>query len=112
MVATDNRPPDQLPEALDDRFGIYVRLDEPHPDAIARLHPQLRELALSSAKLEDGRRVSARGWQFLESLIPSFGLEASCLLAFGPDRGPLVFEAIAMALRGKAKKNTKKAKRK
>ena len=76
VVATDNRPPDQLPEALDDRFGVHVRVSEPHPNAIARLHPQLREVALTSAGLDDERRVSPRGWLSLQSLIPVFGLEA------------------------------------
>ncbi len=108
VVATDNRPPDQLPEALDDRFGVCLCLSEPHPAAIAQLHPQLRELAVASARLDDERRVSARGWQFLQSLIPSFGLEVACRLTFGPDRGPLVFEAIAMALRGKLPQKPKK----
>ena len=107
VVATDNQPPDQLPEALDDRFGIYLHVSEPHPDAIARLHPQLRDLALASAGLEEGRRVSVRGWQSLQSLIPTFGLEAACRLAFGPDRGPMVFDTIAMALRGKSPKKRK-----
>jgi len=110
VVATDNCPPDQLPEALDDRFGVYLRLSEPHPDAIASLHPQLRDLALASACLEDERRVSARGWLFLQSLIPAFGLKASCVLAFGPDRGPLVFDAVALAIRGKSGKKLKRAK--
>jgi hypothetical protein len=109
VVATDNSPPDQLPEALDDRFGVYVRVDEPHPEAIASLHPQLRDLALASSRLEDERRVSARGWLSLQSLIPSFGLKAACTLTFGPDRGPLVFETIVMARRGKLPK-AKKAK--
>jgi hypothetical protein len=109
VVATDNRPPDQLPEALDDRFGVYVRVSEPHPDAIARLHPQLRELALTSSSLDDERRVSVRGWQNLQSLIPIFGLEAGCLLGFGPDRGPLVFEAIVMRRRGKSRRKPKRS---
>ena len=110
VVATDNRPPDQLPEALDDRFGVYVRVSEPHPGAIEKLHPQLRALALASACIEDERRVSARGWLALQSLIPTFGLEAGCQLAFGPDRGPLVYETIVMALRGKPSKKSKRAK--
>ena len=110
VVATDNRPPDQLPEALDDRFGVYVRVSEPHPNAIAQLHPQLRELALASASIEDERRVSARGWLALQSLIPTFGLETGCRLAFGPDRGPLVYETIVMALRGKITKKSKRTK--
>ncbi len=96
VVATDNRPPDQLPEALDDRFGAYIRISQPHPEAIAALHPDLRELAITSSSLDDDRRVSIRGWLSLQSYIPHFGLEASCNLAFGPDRGPLVYEAIVM----------------
>lgn len=108
-VCTDNRPPDQLPEPLDDRFGTYVRVDAPHPNAIASLHPALRELALTSATLDDERRVSARGWRHLQSLIPLFGLEAGCLLAFGPDRGPLVHDTIVMALRGKPARKGKRS---
>jgi hypothetical protein len=112
VVCTDNCPPDQLPEALDDRFGVYVRVSEPHPDAIASIHPQLREFAVTSAGLDPDRRVSARGWLSLQSLIPAFGLEAACNLTFGPDRGPLLCESILMARRGKVPKSKKARKTK
>lgn len=109
VVATDNSPPDQLPEALDDRFGVYVRVTDPHPHAVAGLHPELRELAMASSALDDERRVSARGWQSLQSLVPFFGLKAACTLTFGPDRGPLVFETIVMAKSRRPAKRKKSA---
>ena len=63
---------------------------------------------MASAQLEDERRVSIRGWLALQSLIPAFGLEAGCLLAFGPDRGPMVYETVLMARRGKLPKREPK----
>jgi len=107
VVATDNQPPHQLPEALDDRFAVYVRVRELHPEALARLHPQLRQIAASSASLEDDRRISARGWLSLQSLAPLFGLLTACKLAFGPDRGPRVFETIVMRNRGKLRRKVR-----
>ena len=37
LIATDNLPPEELPEALRDRFDSILHVREPHPAAIAQL---------------------------------------------------------------------------
>lgn len=101
VVCTDNRTPDALPEALQDRFNAFVRVSEPHPDALAGLTPELRCAAEATLKLEDERRISARGWKTVQALVAEFGLYDACRLAFGPERGPLVHDAIRLAQSGR-----------
>jgi MoxR-like ATPase len=98
IIATDNQSPEQLPEALRDRFVACVFLSEPHPDALAGLCDDLREVAEAGLKIKDDRRISARGWTSLQLLMEEFGLEEGCLCAFGPDRGRMVYDAIRLAL--------------
>jgi MoxR-like ATPase len=97
VIATDNRPPDGLPEPLQDRFAVTLRVTEPHPNALASLNEDLQGAARSSSSLEDGRQISVRGWKALQMLEPVFGLLDGCSLAFGPDSGPLVHDALVMA---------------
>ena len=98
IVATANEPPDRLPEPLRDRFVCTIRLKEPHPDALAGLEDWLREAAQDIAAIDDERGISARGWQNLQALLPTFGLLDACRLAFGPDRGPLLHDALQLRL--------------
>lgn len=59
-VATMNGEPEDLREALLDRFVIRLNIKEPNPLAIAALPPDLHELAKNSCALEDTRRLSLR----------------------------------------------------
>jgi hypothetical protein len=97
VVATDNLPPDRLPEALRDRFQCVLEITRPHPDALAGLSPSVRRAAEASLALEDDRRVSARGWRVLDALIPVFGLWTACRLVFGLERGTMIHDAILIA---------------
>jgi MoxR-like ATPase len=98
VVVTDNRPPDELPEALQDRFAVVLEVHEPHPDVYAALRPELREVASSSRDIVDDRRVSVRRWYALNALMDEFPLRDACALAFGEERGRKVYEAIRIAL--------------
>jgi hypothetical protein len=98
VVVTDNKPPDQLPEALRDRFQAVIEVLEPHPGALAALRPAFRNLAEKALRFPEGRRISARAWKNLELLVDDFGLEIACLVTFGPERGQMLFDAIQLAL--------------
>jgi len=98
VVATDNQPPDHLPEPLRDRFMATMRVTDPHPDALAGLREDLRGLAEAAAVINDGRQISIRGWTNLEKLWKEFGLHDACRLVFGPDRGEMIYDAIRLAL--------------
>jgi len=103
VIATDNRPPDGLPEALQDRFAGTLRVTEPHPDALATLNEDLQAAARNSSGLEDGRQISVRGWTALQTLEPTLGLLDGCSVAFGPDVGPMVHDALVMARNARKK---------
>jgi midasin (ATPase involved in ribosome maturation) len=96
VVATDNRSPELLPEALQDRFMAYVEVLETNPAALACLPADLREVAAKT--IGDGdRRVSARGWHSLDKMRQHFSLEDACKLAFGMARGNTIHDAIVIA---------------
>jgi hypothetical protein len=104
VVATDNRGPEHLPEPLQDRFMALLRVTEPHPDALAKLSPDLRELAEASLSIPSDRRITGRDWAHLQMLEAEFGRRDACLLVFGPERGEMIFEAIQLALAAKRRK--------
>jgi len=96
VVATDNHPPEELPPALADRFDCVVEVDQPHPDALARLSPNLREAARRSFALETERRVGLRAWLALDRLQGQLGLETACRAVFGPQRGAQIYDALSL----------------
>jgi midasin (ATPase involved in ribosome maturation) len=96
VVVTDNHAPDTLPEALQDRLEAVLEIREPHPDAIARLSPDLREAALRSFDLEADRRVSVRSWLYLDAARRDLGLRDACSVVFGPQRGSQIYDALSL----------------
>jgi MoxR-like ATPase len=97
VVVTDNSPPDDLPEALRDRFDVTIEVKEPHPEALAALAEPLREAARRSLALEPERRVSLRRWLVLDRLRHELGLATACVAVFGAERGPQIHDAILLA---------------
>jgi hypothetical protein len=97
VVATDNEPPDGLPEALRDRFDCVVHLTRPHPAILAALHPALRRAAERAFTLDSERRVSTRQWMAMSRLLPVMGPYKACIAVLGVERGTQIFEAIVLA---------------
>jgi MoxR-like ATPase len=101
VVATDNRAPELLPEALQDRFMAYVEVTKTHPAALEKISPDLRVVAAQT--IGDGDRlISARGWHSLDVLRSEFGLSDACGLAFGLQRGNNIHDALVLALEAEA----------
>jgi MoxR-like ATPase len=100
VVATANLGPEALTPALRDRFDALLHLTEPHPEGIEQLDERLRAVARRSFALGEERHVSLRGWRVLQKLMGEFGLERACSVVFGPERGPQLHDALALALRG------------
>lgn len=63
VVATMNGEPNQLLEALRDRFPITLHIDKPNPDAIKSLPTDLQAVAASTAMADAARRRSIRIWK-------------------------------------------------
>jgi len=101
VVATDNRSPEQLPEALQDRFMAYIEVTEMHPNALSSVSEELRDVAKQTIG-EGDRLVSARGWKHLEILSHRFNLHDSCRMAFGMERGHMIADALTIAMRKRA----------
>lgn len=101
VVVTDNSPPEDLPEALRDRFDAVVHLTEPHPEALARLEEPFRSGARRTCGLGDERSISLRGWLGIQRLVPDLGLEGACRVVLGAERGALVFDSLRLADDGK-----------
>ncbi len=97
VIVTDNLAPDDLPPALRDRFDAQLEIREPHPDALARLPEDLREVARRGMGLDEERRVSVRPIIAINSLRDEFGLRDACLIVLGAARGAHFFDALRLA---------------
>lgn len=97
VVITDNEAPEELPAPLRDRLDCVFELVAPHPDALATLSPRIRRACLRSLALDSDRAVSFRRWSRIDALAPVVGLEQACRLAFGPERGGQLHDALTVA---------------
>lgn len=99
VVMTDNFPPDQLPAALRDRMDCVVHIDTFHPDALALIKPEYRDVAvqLGDESVDAERRVSLRGWLRVQAAEDRLGQEVAFGLVFGRERGAMLRDAIAIA---------------
>jgi Holliday junction resolvasome RuvABC ATP-dependent DNA helicase subunit len=97
VVATDNRAPEMLPEALKDRFDCCIHVEETNPEAYKVLPDDLRKVAQATIGDPD-RRISARGWIALDRLRKQFGLGDACRLVFGLERGRMIHDALVVAM--------------
>lgn len=84
-VATMNGEPEDLPEAIADRFVTRVKIRRPHPAAIMALPAELRDLAsnLSHDGVPEERRVSIRQFRaFAELLLLGVAYDSAARAAF------------------------------
>lgn len=76
-----------LPDALRDRFPIALRIDTPHPDALARLPREYQNTARALADHSDPeQRASLRAFLELARLEVHLGRAEAARLIFGADR--------------------------
>lgn len=96
-----------LPVALKDRFPVAIRIDQPHPGALARLSPYLRAPAAAAAAADKARRFSVRSFMAFDRLRESgMDLERAAFLIFG-NHSKDVLDAIRVD--AVSKRPTKKA---
>jgi hypothetical protein len=84
----------ELPEALLDRFAIAIRINQPHPNALAKLSPDLRKYAIRMCDAGE-RRISLRTFFAFDKLRTTLGEERASNLVFG-DRAQSFRDAIAI----------------
>lgn len=73
-----------LPTALKDRFPVAIRINQPHPAALAALPADLRAPAAAAADADPNRRFSIRTFQQFAVLRDKLGAERAAKLLFGP----------------------------
>ena len=82
----------ELPTALIDRFPVRIRIDQPHPDALARLSQDLRGLAVRLA--DAGReRISLRSFYAFDQLRNAMSVEEAADIVFA-SRAKSILEAM------------------
>ena len=96
VCTTNAEDMDELPEALVYRFPVRIRINEPHPDALLRLSPNLRDYARRAADLGE-RRISLRQFMAFDTLTKSLGDQAyAAEMVFGEKLAQAVLDAIAI----------------
>lgn len=88
---------EDIPRALRDRFPVSIRIDRPHPGAVARLSSDLRGPALSGSIGPDDRRVSLRSFYAFDELRRHHGPARAAQLVFGDAVAPGVLDALSIA---------------
>lgn len=94
LMTTNVENMGELPTALTDRFPIKIRINEPHPTALLRLSPDLRDFAVRMADAGD-RRISLRAFIAFDTMRKTLGADRSAVLTFG-DRAESILDAIAI----------------
>lgn len=93
FMTTNVEDMEELPTALKDRFPIAIRIDRPHPTALAKLSPDLRQAASLSCDRPGPERISLRSWFSFDSMRRSIGDDRAAELVFR-DMAPSVMDAI------------------
>lgn len=96
VVATTNGEPDDLPEALQDRFDVRIYIDKPHPNAMLSLPEDLREAAANAVAGSDESRVSFRSWKSYANLREHVGEEIAAKAVFG-NRAKAIIDTMRIA---------------
>lgn len=82
----------ELPMALADRFPVRIRINEPHPQALAKLSHDLRGMAV---RMSDAgkQRISLRAFYAFDKLRSTLSIEESAEIVFG-ERANSILEAM------------------
>lgn len=97
VVATMNGRPEDLPDALRDRFEVSIEINEANPKAIEALPEDIRRVAESTVANEDpNRRASVRNWKSFASLRKDMGDDLAAQAVFG-DRAEEVLDSLRVA---------------
>jgi MoxR-like ATPase len=87
---------EEIPAALRDRFPVSIRVDRPHPHAVAQLSRDLRAPALAGSLGPQERRISIRSFYAFDELRTHHGSERAATLVFGYDAAQSVLDALAI----------------
>jgi MoxR-like ATPase len=92
VMTTNIEQMEDLPEALKDRFPVAIRINQPHPDGLKRLSPDLRGYAVRMADAGD-QRISLRSFMAFDELRAKSD-EATAARIIFRERANEIIEAI------------------
>lgn len=92
-IATMNGAPEDLPEALRDRFSVRFNVRKAHPDAIKKLPQDLQKVAAAKMK----SIPSVRPWMEFDKLRVATGNEEVAAYAVFANQAAGVLDAIKLA---------------
>ena len=96
-VATMNGVPEDLPDALRDRFEVTIEVPEAAPGAIESLSPDLRKAAGATVATDDpDRKASVRLWKSFDKLRGPMGNEVAAQAVFG-QRAEDILDSLRLA---------------
>jgi hypothetical protein len=88
---------DDMAPSLRDRFPVSIRIDRPHPSALASLSDDLRAPAMAGSLGPPDRRVSLRSFYAFDELRRHLGAPRAARLVFGDDVATSVMDSLAIA---------------
>ena len=94
VMTTNLEHMEELPTALRDRFPVAIRINQPHPSALAKLSGDLRDYAVRMADAGE-RRISLRAFYAFDSLRSSIGDAEAARLVLG-ERAQSFLDAVAL----------------
>jgi len=82
IMTTNLERMQDLPIALSDRFPVKIRINQPHPSALARLSQDIRRIAAASPDAKGERRFSLRAFEEFDKLRKQLGDAYAAKLIF------------------------------
>lgn len=102
VMTTNLENPDDLPQALRDRFPVALEIAEAHPEALLPLPEELREIARASVSAEPERRSSLRAFYEFARLRETLGDERAARLVF-QHKAEVILDSLKVASLGTVK---------
>jgi MoxR-like ATPase len=97
VMTTNLEDPNDLHEALRDRFPVAICMDAPHPAALMSLPEDLRAIAAKVVAAPKGRRASLRAFYEFQKLRRVFNLLQSAEIAFGKNLAESIVDALEVS---------------
>ena len=96
VMTTNVENLDEIPDALRDRFPVAIRIDQPHPNAVASLSDDLKGPAMGGSFADATRRVSLRRFYAFDRLRGEIGVVRAARLVFGDTDAQGVIDALTI----------------
>jgi MoxR-like ATPase len=96
VMTTNAEDLEDIPLALRDRFPVAIRIDRPHPHAVATLSDDLKGPALHGSLGSADRRISLRSFYAFDQLRTKLGAPRAARLLFGEITGQAILDALVI----------------